>query len=118
NRDSTGGWFFDGMTLPDYHVGDQVNPGSPIAEVIDVSHLEVYAQVGESDHSNLKPGEPVDIQVNALPGDRFTGKGKTLGAAPSSKAFNRARWSRWSIRRPAHPKRPKRATRGRPRVRV
>ncbi len=83
NRDSTGGWFFDGMTLPDYHVGDQVNPGSPIAEVIDVSHLEVYAQVGESDHSNLKPGEPVDIQVNALPGDRFTGKVETVGGATS-----------------------------------
>ena len=83
NRDSTGGWFFDGMTLPDYHVGDQVNPGSPIAEVIDVSHLEVYAQVGERDHSNLKPGEPVDIQVNALPGDRFTGKVETVGGATS-----------------------------------
>src|SRR5216110_145263 len=83
NRDSTGGWFFDGMTLPDYHVGDQVNPGSPIAEVIDVSHLEVYAQVGESDHSNLKPGEPVDIQVDALPGDRFTGKVETVGGATS-----------------------------------
>ena len=83
NRDATGGWFFDGMTLPDYHVGDQVNPGSPIAEVIDVSHLEVYAQVGESDHTNLKPGEPVDIQVNALPGDRFTGKVETVGGATS-----------------------------------
>jgi HlyD family secretion protein len=83
NRDSTGGWFFGGMTLPDYHVGDQVNPGSPIAEVIDVSHLEVYSQVGESDHTNLKPGEPVDIQVNALPGDRFTGKVETVGGATS-----------------------------------
>ena len=83
NRDASGGFFFTGMTLPDYHVGDQVNPGSPIAEVIDVSHLEVYAQVGESDHSNLKPGEPVDIQVNALPGDRFTGKVETVGGATS-----------------------------------
>ena len=83
NRDASGGFFFDGMTLPDYHVGDQVNPGSSIAEVIDVSHLEVYAQVEESDHSNLKPGEPVDIQVYALPGDRFTGKVETVGGATS-----------------------------------
>src|SRR2546427_11601494 len=45
NRDSTGGFFMYGMTLPDYHVGDQVNPGSSIAEVIDISHLEVSAQV-------------------------------------------------------------------------
>lgn len=83
NRDASGGFFFTGMTLPDYHVGDQVNPGSSIAEVIDVSHLEVYAQVGESDHSNLKAGQPVDIQVNALPGDRFTGKVETVGGATS-----------------------------------
>ena len=61
NRDASGGFFFDGMTLPDYHVGDQVNPGSSIAEVIDVSHLEVYA----------------------LPGDRFTGKVETVGGATS-----------------------------------
>ena len=81
NRDASGGFFFTGMTLPDYHVGDQVNPGSSIAEVIDVSHLELYAQVGESDHSNLKPGEPVDLQVYALPGDRFTGKVETVGGA-------------------------------------
>jgi HlyD family secretion protein len=81
NRDASGGFFFTGMTLPDYHVGDQVNPGSSIAEVIDVSHLEVYAQVGESDHSNLRAGQPVDIQVNALPGDRFTGKVETVGGA-------------------------------------
>jgi HlyD family secretion protein len=83
NRDATGGWFFDGMTLPDYHVGDQVNPGSSISEVIDVSHLELYAQVGESDHSNLKPGQPVDIQVYALPSDHFTGKVETVGGATS-----------------------------------
>jgi HlyD family secretion protein len=83
NRDASGGFFFDGMTLPDYHVGDQVNPGSSIAEVIDVSHLELYAQVGESDHSNLKAGQPVDIEVNALPGDKFTGKVETVGGATS-----------------------------------
>ena len=83
NRDASGGFFFTGMTLPDYHVGDQVNPGSAIAEVIDVARLEVYAQVGESDHSNLKPGQPVDIQVYALPGDRFKGKVETVGGATS-----------------------------------
>ena len=82
NVDSTGGFFF-GQALPDYHVGDQVNPGSSIADVIDISHLEVSAQVGETDHSNLKPGQPVDIQVYALPNDKFTGKVETVGAATS-----------------------------------
>src|SRR5436853_7910592 len=88
NRDSTGGFFMWGMTLPDYHVGDQVNPGSSIAEVIDMSHLEVSAQVGETDHSNLKPGQPVDIQVYALPNDKFTGKVETVGGATSHEFWN------------------------------
>ena len=80
NLDSTGGFFF-GQALPDYHVGDQVNPGSSIGEVVDVSHLEVYTQVGETDHSNLNPGQPVDIQVYPLPNDKFTGKVETVGGA-------------------------------------
>ena len=83
NRDASGGFFFDGMTLPDYHVGDQVNPGSSIAEVIDISHLELYAQVGETDHSNLKAGQSVDIQIYALPGENFAGKVETVGGATS-----------------------------------
>ena len=88
NTDSTGGFFFYGMTLPDYQVGDQVNPGSSIAEVIDMSHLEVAAQVGETDHSNLKPGQTVDIQVYALPNDKFAGKVETVGGATSHEFWN------------------------------
>jgi len=83
NRESTGGFFMDGMTLPDYHVGDQVNPGSSIAEVIDISHLEVEAQIGETDRVNLKPGQTVEIKIDALPGETFSGKVQTVGGATS-----------------------------------
>jgi len=86
NMDSTGGWYF-GQALPDYHVGDQVSPGNSIADVIDISHLEVSAQVGETDHSNLKPGQQADIQVYALPNDKFTGKVETVGAATSQDSW-------------------------------
>jgi HlyD family secretion protein len=81
NRDSTGGFFMDGMTLPDYHVGDQANPGSSIAEVIDSSRLEISAQVGETDRTNVKTGQSVDIKVDALPGESFSGKVRTVGGA-------------------------------------
>ncbi len=83
NRESTGGFFMDGMTLPDYHVGDQVNPGSSIAEVIDISHLEVEAQIGETDRVNLKAGQSVEIKIDALPGEAFSGKVQTVGGATS-----------------------------------
>ena len=81
NRDSTGGFFMDGMTLPDYHVGDQVNPGSSIAEVIDSSHLEISAQVSETERTNLQTGQSVDIKIDALPGESFSGKVRTVGGA-------------------------------------
>lgn len=83
NRDATGGFFFDGMTLPDYHVGDQVNPGSSIAEVIDISHLELSAQVGETERTLIKPGQISTIEISALPGEKFTGKVQTVGGATS-----------------------------------
>ena len=83
NRDSTGGFFMDGMTLPDYHVGDQVNPGSSVAEVIDISHLEVSAQVSETDRVNLKAGQSVEMKIDALPGETFSGKVQTVGGATS-----------------------------------
>ncbi len=83
NRDSTGGFFMYGMTLPDYHVGDQVNPGSSIAEVIDISHLEVSAQVSETDRTNLKAGQSVEVKIDALPGESFSGKVQTVGGATS-----------------------------------
>jgi HlyD family secretion protein len=82
NRDS-GGNFMDGMTLPDYHVGDQANPGSSIAEVIDISHLEVSAQVGETDRVNLKSEQTVEMKIDALPGESFSGKVQTVGGATS-----------------------------------
>jgi HlyD family secretion protein len=81
NADSTGGFFMGGMTLPDYHVGDQANPGSSIAEVIDISHLEVSAQIGETDRTNLKTGQFVDVKIDALPGESFSGKVQTVGGA-------------------------------------
>jgi multidrug resistance efflux pump len=83
NRDSTGGFFMYGMTLPDYHVGDQANPGSSIAEVINISHLEVTAQVGETDRVNLKAAQSVEMKVDALPGETFSGKVLTVGGATS-----------------------------------
>src|SRR5882762_8493847 len=38
NRDSTGGFFMNGMTLPDYHVGDQVSPGDRKSTRLNSSH--------------------------------------------------------------------------------
>ena len=97
NRDASGGFFFDGMTLPDYHVGDQVNPGSPIAEVVDVSHLELAAQVGETEKTIIKPGQSVDVEVYARPGETFKGKVQTVGGATSREFWDDAAQRKFDV---------------------
>ena len=47
NMDSTGGFFFSGASLPDYHVGDQAQPGSAVAQVIDQREMDLTAKVSE-----------------------------------------------------------------------
>lgn len=81
NRDSTGGIFFDGMTLPDYQVGDQARPGSPVAEVIDMSQLEVSVQAKETDRSLLSSDLSAEVRVNALPNDVFAATVKNIAGA-------------------------------------
>jgi len=79
NRDASGGMFFDGMTLPDYREGDQVRPGNSIAEVIDSSELEVVSSINEHDRSNIKAGQSVEIEFDALHGQVFHGTVKNVG---------------------------------------
>jgi multidrug efflux pump subunit AcrA (membrane-fusion protein) len=79
NRDASGGFFFDGMTLPDYREGDQVEPGSPIAEVIDSREMEINCKINEHDRSNLKTGQAAEIEFDALRGQVFHGTVKTVG---------------------------------------
>jgi HlyD family secretion protein len=80
NEGAAGGFFFSGMSLPEYREGDQVEPGRTVGQVIDPSGLELSAKVGELERNNIKLGEAVDIQLDALPGDTFQGTVKTLGS--------------------------------------
>jgi multidrug efflux pump subunit AcrA (membrane-fusion protein) len=81
NRDSMGGIFFGGMTLPDYQVGDQARPGSPIAEAIDMSQLEVSVQAKETDRSLLSADLPAEVRVSALPSEYFPATVKNIAGA-------------------------------------
>ena len=80
NPNSTGGMFWGGMTLPEYHVGDQANPGGVIGEVIDISQMEISAQVSQRDRPYIKSGQSVEVFMDALPNDKFLGKVTTWAA--------------------------------------
>ena len=47
-------FFFSGMTFNEYRTGDQVQGGAAIAEVLDLSQLEIGASVDENDRSGLR----------------------------------------------------------------
>lgn len=79
NEGAAGGMFFSGMTLPEYHEGDQVEPGRSVGQVIDPTEMELIAKVGEVEHNNIKEGQAVDLQLDALPNETFHGKVKTVG---------------------------------------
>jgi len=87
NQDASGGMFFTGMVLPEYRQGDQVFPGRSIAEVLDTSQMEVTAKVSEIDRSRIQPGQAVEVQVDARPGQKFAGKVKAVGGQASGGNF-------------------------------
>lgn len=80
NQDATGGFFFSGMVLPEYRPGDTVFPGQTIAEVLEVEQMEILARVSENDRGNINPGQPIEVQVDALPGLTFSGRVKSVAS--------------------------------------
>ncbi|HKW89275.1 MAG TPA: efflux RND transporter periplasmic adaptor subunit [Candidatus Acidoferrales bacterium] len=88
NENAAGGFFFSGMTLPDFQEGDQVYPGSAIADVVDMSQMEIAAKVSESDRVNVKIGQSVKIYVDALPGATFQGKVRTVAGSTGGDFFD------------------------------
>jgi HlyD family secretion protein len=79
NEGAAGGFFFSGMSLPEYREGDQVEPGRTVGQVIDPKGMELIAKVGELERNNIKQGQSVDIHLDALPGSTFHGTVKTVG---------------------------------------
>ncbi|MBZ0112944.1 MAG: efflux RND transporter periplasmic adaptor subunit [Thermoanaerobaculia bacterium] len=52
-------------------LGDYVQPGQPVVELIDVEHLEVRAPVAAADVPFVAVGSPVLVRVDAYPGEIF-----------------------------------------------
>jgi HlyD family secretion protein len=89
NRDAAGGFFFSGMSLPSYRVGDTVNPGRPVIDIFDVSKMEIRASVNELERTNIQPKQAVLVDSNVGPGPQLkatvkavSGLGKTDWAGP------------------------------------
>lgn len=73
---------FDAVVLTkDADVGDIVTPlgaaanaKASVVTIADMNSLEVEADVSESNLSQVRPGQPCEIQLDALPDQRFRGE--------------------------------------------
>jgi RND family efflux transporter MFP subunit len=52
-------------------VGTMVQPGMPIANIVDITTLKVRVNVSEQEAFRLKTGDPVDISTDVYPGQKF-----------------------------------------------
>jgi Cu(I)/Ag(I) efflux system membrane fusion protein len=53
--------------------GMRVMSGDPLYRLADFSHVWVIAQIYEQDLASVRPGVPVEVQIDAFPGERFQG---------------------------------------------
>ena len=73
-----------GAQAPDIREGDQVQPGMPIADILDLSEMELVAKVGELDRANLVEGQEAIIRLDALAGKPVRGRIKSLSSTASA----------------------------------
>jgi len=60
----------------------------PVADILDLSEVEVWAKVGELDRANLKEGQEATLQLDAIPDKRFGGKIKAMSGTATSDVFS------------------------------
>ncbi len=54
--------------------GAMVNTNTAIASVVDISRLRLVVNVVEKDLRMVSAGDPADVEVDAYPGEKFSGK--------------------------------------------
>jgi HlyD family secretion protein len=87
-KQNRAGMFNFGQSMPDIREGDTLQPGMPVADILDLSEVEVWAKVGELDRANLKEGQEATLQLDAIPDKRFNGKIKVMSGTATSDVFS------------------------------
>ncbi len=64
--------------------GQVIAPGMEITTIADTSHIFIKANVEETSIFKIKPGQKVDISIDAYPDKTFTGYVENIGQATQS----------------------------------
>jgi len=70
-----------GVVVPEFRAGDTVNPGRPVAEVLQESGLELIAKVNEYDRAHLNTGQKADVTIHAVQGKSLPATIKAVAGA-------------------------------------
>ena len=62
------------------HVGDYLKDGADIVNLEDLSSMSVDFRLPERDLARVKPQQPVELAIDALPGRRFKGRVEAVDA--------------------------------------
>lgn len=74
---------FDGLVNSlDFDPGAYVQPGTPIAEILDLSQIEVTVLIGDRQVNSIRAGADVRVRVDALGSERFAGRVARVAGAP------------------------------------
>ena len=85
NRSGGRGGF--GQSLPEIREGDQIPAGMSVAQLLDLSEMELLTRVEESERANLREGQDALIRLDALSDKTVTGTIKRLGNTAAANIF-------------------------------
>jgi multidrug resistance efflux pump len=88
NRDAAGGFMYSGQTLPAYRAGDNTFAGRPLADVFDLSGMDLRIRVGEQDRSNVTVGQSAVVYSDALAGVPLSARVSSIAGLTSSDFFD------------------------------
>jgi len=66
-------------------VGQMVQPGQPLMTVVPLNDVWVTANLKETQTRDLRPGDPVEVEVDAYPGHTFHGKLQSISPATGAR---------------------------------
>ena len=96
-KNTNGDFLFEGMSVPDFHEGDKVTPGTSIARLIVSGEMQLSGKVSELERANISVGQPVQVEFDALPGRMFRGVVKSAAGVVQRSFWQTGPLSRFDV---------------------
>lgn len=82
-----GNFGFWGMTYSEYREGDSVSSGRPVAEVLDMSKIELSAKVAESERARVSEGQVATVRLDSNGLEQVKATVTSVGGIQANRMF-------------------------------